>query len=257
MRGNGERRGQRKLVRVAAGCLVAAAVGCGGSKPLNHFVYTSATGGSSGGGTGGGGGGTANPLASCGQLEPCGGNLVGSWNLVGGCVNDAALGASAMIPNCSGVTVDVANFTVSGAFSFAADMTYSAAGATESFTMTENIPSSCLNGATCADLSDVIRLNAATDPTPGISFVSCTGTTTCACRLDAALVLMGETGRYTISGNSVITTPTGKPTDDPTDYCVQGSQFHLIDLDTTMHNGPMGQATITVDIVAQKQSTGT
>ena len=234
--------------------LVCVALGCGGGsgKPSNRFIFTSATGGS-GGSAGGGAGGAANPLANCGQLEPCGGNVVGTWNLAGGCVNETALTNSAMIDGCPGVTLDVANFTVSGTISLAADMTYSAGNAMESFTMTESIPASCLMGATCSDLSDQFRLQVQADPMPGLSFVSCTGTSTCACRFDAALLIMGETGKYATSGNSLLTTAAGATAGDSNDYCVQGSTMHLIEVDATMHMGPMGQATIVTDIVAQKQ----
>jgi hypothetical protein len=103
------------------GCLALATFGCGGGKPVNHFVYTST--GGSGGGSGGAGGGASDPLAMCGELEPCGGNLVGTWSLVGGCVNETAVAASVMIDGCSGVSVEVTNFIVSGTLSFAADMT--------------------------------------------------------------------------------------------------------------------------------------
>jgi hypothetical protein len=133
-------------------------------------------------------------------------------------------------------------------------MTYSAGTAMESFTFTENVPVSCLNGGTCADLSAGVEANVAADPQPGLTFVSCTGTTNCACTFDAAVSVMGETGTYVASGTTVTTTPTGAATaDDPTDYCVQDANLHILSLDTTMNTGPMGHATIVADIVAVKQ----
>jgi hypothetical protein len=39
----------------------------------------------------------------------------------------------------------------------------------------------------------------------------------------------------------------------PQSYCVQGNTLHILDVDTTMNMGPMGQATIVDDATYIKQ----
>jgi hypothetical protein len=220
------------------------ALGCGGNSPLNnHFVTSDA-----------GAGTDAASLLTCGQVEPCGGDLVGTWDLTGGCVNQTALSASvaSMVNGCSGLTVAVSGFMISGSITFNADMSYSTAGAMESFMFTETLPASCIGGLSCALLSSQLSSMLQANPQPGITFISCTGSSSCACSFDAQVAPTGEAGTYTISGHTVTTMPTAASA-SATDYCVQGTQLHVISLDTTMHTGPMGQATIDADIVANKR----
>src|ERR1044071_5629613 len=62
---------------------------------------------------------------SCGKVAACGGDVVGSYTISAGCVNNAALnmeiGGSA---SCPGITLSATGTTVTGSGSFNADLTY-------------------------------------------------------------------------------------------------------------------------------------
>jgi hypothetical protein len=170
---------------------------------------------------------------------------VGTWKVSGSCVNSAALMSTftdALGGGCPGATISNASVTTSGTLSLNADMTYAISGdQTVKFTM--NVPASCLNGATCADLATQLQNDFPT--------ATCTGSSSCACALsqDAPQT---DSGTYTISGSQiVIESPSqGESTQS---FCVQGSTLHLVDVDSTTNMGPMGMATIDSDTLLTKQ----
>ena len=187
---------------------------------------------------------------SCGKVEPCGGSLVGSWNVTGACVNSAALMSSLgsdFSTFCPTATVSGASATASGSLTFNADMTYSA-NLTQGSTVAITIPATCLSGASCAVLTAAIQ--AQNDP--ALQSISCTGTGSCTCTGVMAPMTTNESGTYTTSGTvATLTSSTGTTTVG--DYCVQANELHLVTVDTTTNMGPMGQATIDEDIVAAKK----
>jgi hypothetical protein len=218
------------LLTVCAGALSTA--GCGGDGGGSRFV-----GGPSG----------------CGQVAACGGDLVGTWDLLGACVNQTALSSSLMDSGCPGASISISNLSIAGSLTLNADNTYSSQSLMETFTFTETVPGSCLGGQTCAQLNTAAQ-SAVADPTSGIQSVSCSGIGTCVCTFGASVAAMGEAGTYQLAGNNLITTPASTGTADaPTGYCVQGTKAHFISVDATMHTGPMGTATITSDLMAQRR----
>lgn len=198
--------------------------------------------GSSGLGSGGG---------TCGKVQPCGGNLVGQWKVGGSCVNQAAFSmqvGAAFAEFCPSATVDSPNFGASGTLAFNADMTYALmVTTTGSFKM--NIPSSCLAGATCAQLDAILKA----DPPPNTQSIACSGSGTCVCTAVLAPMMANETGTYSTAGTVVTTTPASGASPDAVEYCVQGTEGHFLSVDRTMNMGAMGQVTINQDIVATKQ----
>jgi hypothetical protein len=220
------------------GLLGAAGSGAGGHAGSTGAAGTTGAGGSTGaaGSTGAG--------ASCGGLEPCGGSIAGTWNVTSSCVNSAALAASIQQGlSCPQATASVTSLSNSGTLQFNADMTYTITAFAQSLTLHASIPTSCLAGMTCAQYQTSLQQS-----TPG---ATCTGSTTCVCDLPNS-TSDTESGTYTISGTSVVTTSSVQGT-STVPYCVQGSTIHFIQLDTTMNMGPMGQATIDQDVMAQKQ----
>lgn len=153
---------------------------------------------------------------------------------------------------CPGLSATESDLSVSGSIDFQSNLSYSSPALTESFTLYESVPGSCLGTRTCADLSAEYQSMVA-DPTTGYQSASCTGSSTCSCTIAISLNVMGNAGTYQLSGDSFTTTDaTTGETDSPSGYCVQGKQLHVVDVDTTMNMGPMGQATIVSDIIAMK-----
>jgi hypothetical protein len=206
------------------------------------------TGGTGTGGTGTGGTGTGGSGATaCGTVEPCGGNLVGTWALTSECLDAGELNTSIQQGlYCPQALVTASGVNISGTATFTSGLTYTLAE-NLSYMLTISMPSTCTNGLTCADYG---IYQAAYLP-PGTTF-SCTGTTTCTCT-ESTTKSGSDTGTYVLSGSNATLTSTTTGTTSTNGYCVQGSTIHLITVDTTMHTGPNNQATIATDIVAQKQ----
>jgi hypothetical protein len=228
-----------------------AAIGCGSSGGGGGLLGAAGSGagghagsGAGGSGAGGSGSGGNGAGASCGGLEPCGGNIVGTWVVSSSCINSAALSSTfQQSSGCATATASVSNLTNSGSLQFNSDMSYAITAFAQSFTLHVTVPTSCLGGQTCANFQTTLQGNSPT--------ATCTGSTTCVCDVPNSSSDT-ESGTYTISGTSVVTTSTAAGT-STVPYCVQGSTIHFIQLDTTMNMGPMGQATIDQDVIAQKQ----
>ena len=192
---------------------------------------------------GGGSGG------SCGKVQPCGGDVVGNYNISGACFNSAAINMDIMV-DCPGASVNYSNVHVTGTGSFNADLTYSISE-TVSATLSENIPVSCLSEGgltiTCAQLDQLLQQSLAMDPTSGVQSAHCSGSSSCSCMFVLNSMNISETGTYTTSGTTFTTTSsTGAVS--ASQYCVKGSELHVIDVDMTM---PM--AAIQADIVFTKR----
>jgi len=186
------------------------------------------TGGSGGSGGGGTGGSSGN---SCGNVAPCGGDIVGNWTITGACVSEPTTAD----PSCPGYAVSNVSATESGTVSYTAAGTYSATF-TRTLQYTETIPATCIDPATCADLADTYALL-------GVS-ASCAGTTVCTCSV-ATSGTGSETGTYATSGTTLTATDTVSGDVDTMAYCVQGNTVHLLS-----YNGA-GQ--VTSEQIAQRQ----
>ncbi len=206
---------------------------------------TTGSGGTSGlGGTSGSGGTGAG--ATCGTVEPCGGSLTGTWTLASECLNVAALTTAAQQGICAQALVTSATASISGNATFNTNLSYSVSE-TVTGVVIYDIPSTCTSGLTCVDYG---AYQSATLPA-GESF-TCTGTTLCVCT-QSVLSTTTDSGTYSTTGSNVVLTSAVSGTTNSGGYCVQGSTLHLVTVDPTTNNGPMGQATITRDVTAQKQ----
>ena len=107
-----------------------------------------------------------------------------------------------------------------GPFMFNADQTY-AVNLTVNGTAAFNFPGSCLSGLTCDVLSTAVQAQVAADPASPFQSASCAGSGDCTCTFVLLPETIGETGTYTVSGSSLLTTSNG--TTDTLNYCVKGS----------------------------------
>lgn len=204
-------------------------------------------------GCGGGGGGGDDTGGACGEVAPCGGDIVGTWAPAGSCVSPApflrTLGAQLGLTCPAGRPTTLGPSTVGRRIStsLAADGTYT--GSSElSGSLNVDIPASCLDGGTCVDLDAAFR--AMIDPARGIVEAGCTGAATCACSLVES-ASSSEAGTYTTSG-SILQTVNADGTATQTDYCVRGTRLHFINLDTDAPR-PEGEAAIASDTVLERR----
>jgi hypothetical protein len=180
----------------------------------------------------------------CGQVQPCGGDVVGNWTIAGACVDPDAITNSdveSVKDLCPTLTYKT-SYQASGSASFTA--TSYTFDVQETVTATIDVPASCLTpfGLSCADLDGILQGEVgggADGPT-----ISCSGSGGCTCILSAPANLE-ESGTYTTDGNKLYTTPAGGGTGEVRPYCVDGSTLHVIE----MNDDNSG---IVADIVGKK-----
>ena len=183
---------------------------------------------------------------SC-TVATCGGDIVGTWNPSEVCADKSVFMTAflgGLMGQCPGANVGAVNFAPTGSMVFNADMSYSITLSIAG-SISVNIPGSCLNGATCTDLGAQLQSAFAGDPS--IQSVSCTGSGTCACPIVMAPEQTYETGTYTVSGSTLMTTPTGSTTADSQQYCVKGTTVTFPEPAMTQMQSGL------VALVAQKQ----
>jgi hypothetical protein len=178
----------------------------------------------------------------CGTVQPCGGDLVGTWRLATLCAAQTPVPADL----CAAATVVSSSYQVTGTATYDADLSYSV-DATESATIEVSVPGSCLvfNGATvsCAQITprtavDVdVRCVEANDG--------------CLCTFVLLGRSRGEKGTYVTSG-SIVTDSPSQFDKVPLGYCVDGQVLHIITLDATMTT-VSGRPVIASDLVGVKQ----
>jgi hypothetical protein len=197
------------------------------------------TGGSSSGGTGGSGGGGGGSVGSgtCGKVAPCGGDLVGSWTLTESCVD---LGTQS--PTCPDERIASWTSTVSGNWTFNADLTYSRSD-TLSAVVVWTIPLSCVSSlaSSCADFEAQTQASLKAGET-----IACTGTTTCSCTESVGPKIETDNGTYEATGTNVAYTSAVTGTTERGSYCVEGSRVHFVALKTGAANS------IASDVVGTK-----
>jgi hypothetical protein len=195
------------------------------------------------------GGCSGSSETACGQVQPCGGDVVGSWSIVGSCLSPEGMFASerqqlfagfCTSGGASAVKGDHETASWVGAWSFAQTMTYSVsilATVDESFT--------CTDGEACAALD--AELATAESSTPTLQSATCTGTAgNCACTIQWAS-FNADSGTYADNGTALsLAATTGLPTAQ-IGYCVQGNTMHWIPTQSVSAGPPFP------DIVAVRQ----
>jgi len=185
-------------------------------------------------------------VSHCGTVLPCGGDVVGTWQVTTGCITAAGIAASQGNTNaCPQASLSVIDISAIGTLVFGADLTYTMTAFSVQSTAQIITPASCVTGGTCADAAQ--SLLASSD----FQSAACTGTTTCKCTAVQSPAVDTESGTYTLSGTTIVTRSSLAGT-GRFDYCVQGSSLHLL-ADTSTGAGDAGPITVDNDTVAQKQ----
>jgi hypothetical protein len=167
-------------------------------------------------GCGGGSGG------QCAGDVTCGGNVVGTWDIISTCVS----GSPTSGEGCGVQSFDASNLRETGSITFDNDGTYSVTFVV-SGKVEETITESCLsNGAisiTCDDFNTLLQTSVMKSADGAIASASCHGVSvSCACSFEFATKTMTESGTYIASGGTVTTTASGG-SPEAQGYCVQGS----------------------------------
>ncbi|HXJ23296.1 MAG TPA: hypothetical protein VMT03_23980 [Polyangia bacterium] len=209
------------------------------------------------GGSGGGeGGGVMRAPDTCGTVDPCGGDLTGTWKVLGGCITPAETDDA----DCAQETFKLTTLSYGGSVNFdPGSMTYATTNFIRMRVETDTFPSVCLSpytSETCADKDQAYRSQVSRSGT-GLTSASCSGSTTCTCNVAAKDEPIGTGGTYTAQGNVLqFTVNSGTAIDSygPLAFCVQGDLLHLMVAATAIQE-PSGTQTEVVyeDIVAQKQ----
>jgi hypothetical protein len=165
-------------------------------------------------------GDNGNASATCG-VAPCGGDVVGKWNVLSDCGPSTYQQA---IAGCAEpLTIQRSGATVSGTFEYRTDGTYSAS-MTMSGTTQTTYPASCLTFGTYTVTCDEIQLGGMTDA--GIASHTCTATATrgCTCTTVISGYTQSSAGTYSTNG-TILTQGTGTDAPGRNDYCVQGNRL--------------------------------
>jgi hypothetical protein len=197
---------QEKLMKVTAlGVLLAAgAAACSG-----------------GGGAGSEKGGN-HPPATCSTFSACGGDLVGTWNIVATCGPGTIHTFDATtIPNCTGVKVRTTT-AASGTMTFDANSSY-VGMFTNSNTEEVVLPKTCAGSQSC----DAYYLSLLNPANPPPLSGSCTDDgTNCSCTHLLSPQHNAVDGTYTVAGTTLtLTLVGGQPF--PTQYCAETNELTI------------------------------
>jgi hypothetical protein len=236
------------MMWLCGGGLAVVVVGCGGGggpAPGDGGSDVTSDGGSDATGDGG-------AAATCGNVQPCGGDVVGNWMFVEQCQSAASIAASkanfstmAAGTWCPGQTLvgiepqASGSLILDGAGAYALDLVFGGH-------IDINFPASCIAGASCDDATTGFQaqIEEGTFPIPSATSIACSGASSCVCHTTVNRI-RSEAGTYSMSGNVLSLAATSGAVTNKS-ICVAGSQLHILDTAT-------GQTTIDSDLVAMKQ----
>jgi hypothetical protein len=165
---------------------------------------------------------------ACAQVQPCGGDLVGTWELSSACASEPPLPGKL----CAQATVVNSSFSLAGTETFEADLSYSL-GATESGTIQVSVPASCLvvgdETETCAQITPQVA--------PEVNVRCVESSAGCDCTFVLLQTPVREAGTYTTSGSSLNEAPVGGGAPASYGYCVDGGRLHVLTRDAAMAIG--------------------
>lgn len=168
---------------------------------------------------------------ACDAPAPCGGDLVGVWQVSDSCARaDVPLGRS---QSCPGATGTISDINVTGTIEFRADGSTLTTGSEEVVSRL-SFPETCLHGTMCADWSAV--LSDGPDAGAGNSHqATCTaGAQSCDCTMSMKQTA-GGLDTYTASGTQVTTTSGSSGHVTTQSYCVQGTSLTMWDDKLLVH----------------------
>jgi non-reducing end alpha-L-arabinofuranosidase len=187
--------------------------------PASASGSSSAFGGSSGAGGGSGGG-----EASCSDVTPCGGEVVGTWTVTSSCLTvSGSLDLSLFGFGCTSAPV-TGSLQVTGTWTANADGTYSDdthTSGSEQFTLAPACLTVSSTPVTCdgaASFLAVLGYSSVTCTDAASGGCSCSGTVRQSGSMGAVSISPSASGSYASAGNAV--TPAGGA---PYAYCVSGA----------------------------------
>ena len=205
--------------------------------------------------------GDGGPAATCGNVQPCGGDVVGNWMFVEQCqsaasiaaskANFSAMAAGSWCPEQTLVGIEPqasGSLVLDAAGAYALDLVFGGY-------IDIDFPASCIAGASCDDATAGFQsqIEQGTFPIPTVTSIACSGASSCVCHA-AVDRLRSESGTYSVSGSALsFAATTGAVTNKS--YCVAGSRLHILDTSTSTSTatGSTGQIAIDSDLVAMKQ----
>ena len=166
---------------------------------------------------------SANGDYSCGQVAPCGGNVVGNWTIVSSCAGftdpaqQSDISGVCNADGPSGGTTFGQTGSIAGTWSFTGSLTFSL-----SVMSTISAEFSCTGNLTCSELDTAAKGMQGSDAT--IQSIGCKTASGggCLCAITNVATQM-QTGTYSTAG-STLTLSDGSSID----YCVQGNTLHWI-----------------------------
>jgi len=206
-----------------AGTASGGAAGSGGSVSSNGGSVSNNGGSvSNNGGAVNGNGGSGGAVSSGGSassvcpITPCGGNVVGTWQVTTACAD--WLVDPATTGDCP-TAKSINNLQKTGTYTYGADGKFSWQ-VTSGGTTTVTLPASCIVGITACS-----ALEAVFTPDKGYQSGKCTGTASVSCTCTAKLTDAPDqgSGMYTVSGTQ-LTAILGSDT-STSSYCVQGNRL--------------------------------
>lgn len=187
-------------------------------------VFLAACGGTDGGGT------PSSNLAAeqCPAVPaPCGGDLVGDWDIVDICSTAAPTNPDG---DCPDATLTVLSIDLEGSQSFLADGTTTSSEGTAEYAMRYDTPTSCL-ARPCSELASALRRNLETGYE--VLDVECKEQgKSCVCPLQLRETLPATQQTYEVNGSRVTTTDAdGEMVED---YCVEGNRATFVSGELTV-----------------------
>ena len=181
--------------------VLACAAGCGGRSDSEN-------------GEGGG-------VTTCDAFTPCGGDVVGSWEITSTCIDESA---AVTVGDCENTAVDYRSYEVDGGYVFDSSGNVTLTFDSE-FSYVWEIPRMCLFDYTCAEIEALLTSLTGTNTGSGtIEFdASCPDAPT-VCRCDVSGFITGtNSGTYTTAG-STMTVVTAEST-SVQEYCIVGDNL--------------------------------
>jgi hypothetical protein len=152
---------------------------------------------------------------ACGAFTPCGGNVVGSWD-----VKDLCVQGKVAVDGCPTATTNFDDIHGTGSMTFNADMT-GMGSLTLSGSVKVTLPRSCAAGVSCATVEAGLKAQLLSDKNTPFTGVTCTGDDPCTCTYALKSTPMNDGGTYSTSG-TVLTQGT-----DQSYYCVSGNELRV------------------------------
>jgi hypothetical protein len=154
----------------------------------------------------------------CGEVGPCGGDPVGTWQFTTGCLTAAGEGVLVdATSGCEGASLDYERIDTKGTITFNADGTYGVTELGVQVMAKYIIPVACIDGGSCE------AAQASLEARRRFEAVSCSGTSICTCSATTPTSAVTETGEFSVYGDQLILTGLGGG-----DYfCVDGKILHF------------------------------